>query len=202
MPKKPNLPKELTKNKKKELLPITYSSFEECKNEYIDEIKELYNKTNFEDIKSNRSLWIENNVIKTLPYFAQRHSHNIGYSAEDLDNTLDVLLEICRIYNKTTRYQPTIYTFCRLLGISSGTFTQWKYENNERGEKSREVEDFFKSRLSQGMITGEIHPAAGAFIGKATLGMKEADGQQMNINIIGADLSFEEIMAEYEKNKK
>ena len=52
------------------------------------------------------------------------------------------------------------------------------------------------------MMTGEYNPVAGSFLGKATLGMKEQDNAQTNINIIGTDMKLEDILADYQKNLK
>ena len=53
------------------------------------------------------------------------------------------------------------------------------------------------------MLTGEYDSRAGAFLGKAVLGMKEDDGSQTNINIIGSDMKLEDIHdLVYEKDEE
>lgn len=89
-----------------------------------------------------------------------------------------------------------------MLSVSTQTFNNWTYENNDKGEVARQIQDWFKSILVQGMLTGEYDSRAGAFLGKAVLGMKEDDGSQTNINIIGSDMKLEDILADYQKNLK
>lgn len=64
------------------------------------------------------------------------------------------------------------------------------------------IQDYFKSMLLQGMAVGEINPVAGSFIGKTSLGMKEDSGQQINVNVIGNDISLEQILSDWEKRRK
>lgn len=202
MPRKPNLPKEINVGAKKCTVPITYDSFEPYKADYLEVAKEYYNATNFKEKRCNHSLLIERNVIKPLAYFTERRAHNIAVTAEDLDNALKLLIEITEIFNQSTRYQPTIFSFCRLISISSDVFNQWISSNDDRGNKCREIVDYFRLNLTQSMITGEINPKTGEFIGKSTLGMKDNENAPTNINIFGTDMTFEEIMADYERNMK
>ena len=106
------------------------------------------------------------------------------------------------MFSEKTRYVPNIFTFCRLLGISSQTFSNWTYENTERGEMARIAQDYYRNLLTQTIYSGELHPASGAFIGKATLGMREFDGSTTNINIVSTEKSVADIMAELEKARK
>lgn len=201
MARKKQLPVELSKNKR-ELLDITYDNFDDFKQKYILNAKNICENTDFLELKCNKSIWVENNIMKPMEYYLQRKSHNVGFSEEDLSKTLTLVEELTNIVNERTRYQPTILTYCRMLCVSHTTFSKWIYENNERGEQARLIQDYFKSLLTQNLISDEIQPASGAFIGKTLLGMRENDGQNMNINIFGGDVSFEDIMAEYEKNIK
>lgn len=201
MPRKAKLPPELTVEKENKV--ARFDSFESCANHYRQIAKKVLEDTDFFELRCNHSWWIENNVLKPMEYFLDNKGHKIAYSPEDLKKALDLLVELTTLYNAKTRYQPTVITFCRFIGISTNTFNNWSCENNERGETIRLIQDYFKSILTQGMVTGELNPVAGAFIGKSTLGMKENDGNTTNINIIGGDvLGVEEIMNEYAKNRK
>lgn len=197
MARKPKLPEELKKQKKE----LVYKSLEECANEYVERIRNLCDETDFTMIRCNQSNYIENLFIKPLGYFVERkHSGNIN--PDEISKAYDLLNHITVILSEKTRFQPTIFTFCKLLGISYQTFNNWTYENNEKGEVARQIQDRFKSIIVQGMLTGEYHPIAASFVGKATLGMKENDGNQTNINIVGTDMKLEDILADYQKNRK
>lgn len=181
---------------------VECNDYELCKDEFINKATELCTSTDFILLRCNHSLFIENKLIKPLNYYICKKAHNVKFTEVDIENTMQIIDTITDIFSTKTRYQPTIITFCRLMNISTSTFNNWCLENNERGEAARIVQDYFKSTLSQSLITGEINPVAGSFIGKTTLGMKENDGNNTNINIIGSDIAFEDIMAEYEKNRK
>lgn len=197
MARKPKLPEELKKQKKE----LVYNSLEECANEYVERIRNLCDETDFTMIRCNQSNYIENLFISPLGYFAERkRSGNIN--PDEILEAYNLLNHITIILSEKTRFQPTIFTFCKLLGISYQTFNNWTYENNEKGEVARQIQDRFKSIIVQGMLTGEYHPIAASFVGKATLGMKENDGNQTNINIVGTDMKLEDILADYQKNRK
>lgn len=198
MAKKPNLPKELEKKKS----IILYDKLDDNIDEYKQAIAKFVEETDFTSIRTNTSNYIENTLITPLQYFTERRYRGYVVSDEDIDKSLQMVQNMVTIFSEKTRFQPTVYTFCKILGISSRTFDNWACENNERGEAIRRVQDYFKSILAQGMMTGEYNPVAGSFIGKATLGMKEQDASQTNINIIGTDMSLEDILADYSKNSK
>lgn len=198
MAKKPNLPKELEKKKS----IILYDNLDDNVDEYRQAIAHFVDDTDFTMIRSNTSNYIENTFIKPLQFFVERRHRGYSATDEDIDKVLYLVQEMVTSFSEKTRFQPTVFTFCKLMGISSRTFDNWSCENNERGEAVRRVQDYFKNILAQGMMTGEYNPVAGSFIGKSTLGMKEQDTSQMNINIIGTDMSLEDIMADYQKNNK
>ena len=137
-----------------------------------------------------------------MQYFVERKGGNTSISAEDLMEAMDTLRQITLMLSESTRFQPTIYSLCKMLSVSTQTFNNWTYENNDKGEVARQIQDWFKSILVQGMLTGEYDSRAGAFLGKAVLGMKEDDGSQTNINIIGSDMKLEDSLADYQKNLK
>ena len=82
------------------------------------------------------------------------------------------------------------------------TFNAYTYQNDDLGDTAMIIQDYFRASLMQTMINGNIHPAAGQFIGKAALGMREGDSSNLNINVIGSEVSLSDILSEYEKNKK
>lgn len=198
MAKKPNLPKELEKKKS----VVVYNNLGDNLQEYKQAIARFVEDTDFTMIRTNTSNYIENTVVKPIQYFVERVHRGYTVTDTDIDNVLGLVQEMVTSFSEKTRFQPTVFTFCKLMGVSSRTFENWSFENNERGEAVRRVQDYFKNILAQGMLTGEYNPVAGSFIGKSTLGMKEQDASQMNINIIGSDMSLEDIMADYQKNNK
>ena len=199
MARKPALSKELVPRQKRELV---YNDFETCKKDYLDEIRREISTMDFDDLRCNKSNYIEGKLIKPMQYFVERKGGNTSVSAEDLSGAMDTLRQITLMLSESTRFQPTIYTLCKIVYISTQTFNNWTCENNEKGEMARQIQDYFRSILVQGMLTGEYDSRAGTFLGKATLGMKEDDGSQTNINIIGTDMRLEDILADYQKNLK
>lgn len=189
--------------KKKQPTAITIVDFAEAKAKYIENVSRIVEETDFLMLKSSVTLWINNNIIKQMDYFRERLARRDNYWDENqLKEAFEMLIEITNILNTKVRYQPQIGDFCRIIGITQSTFQYWVNENNERGEQARYIQDYFKSMLLQAMAVGDINPVAGSFIGKTSLGMKEDAAPQVNVNVIGTDLSLEKIMADYEKNRK
>lgn len=199
MARKPKVPTEI---KKPTPIVAKYDEYKPCEDDFLEKIDDICAKTDFLDLRCNHSIWIENNAIAPLDYFIDRKKMGKEFSAEDLNNAIELSAKISQIFSAKTRYVPTIFTFCRLLGISSQTFNNWTYENTDRGEVARMAQDYFRNLLTQSIYTGELHPASGAFIGKATLGMREFDGSTTNINIVSTEKSVAEIMSELEKARK
>lgn len=186
--------------KKEQGIPPATISYEESARKFLAKAQVIADETDFSNIRSNKSLWIENKVIEPLQYFVEQKAHQHTYTEDDLANVLDVVIRLCNIFGDKVRYQPTIYTYCRLLNVSTRAFYGWTVENDDRGTQARVVQDYFRSILTQGLMANDINPAAGAFVGKATLQMKESDTQQLNINVFNGDLSVEDIMQDYAKN--
>lgn len=180
--------------------PITCKTLTPCVNKLIRSAEKFVDEGEFDRISGNVSVYIENQIMRPFEYYKQRKAHSYAYQPEDLANMLNVLVETTNIINKKVRYTPTLLTYCRLLCISTSTFNTWTGLNDDKGEQARLVQDYFRSTLTQGMITNEINPAAGTFIGKSVLAMKDSEGQQTNINIIGDNRTVDEILADYEKN--
>lgn len=200
MAKKQKLPAELKKKPKSELTTFDFSAE---KQKYIDNVREIVENTDFLMLKCGTTWWINNNVLLQMQYFKERLARRDNYWDENqLQEAFEMLIEITNILNQKVRYQPQIGDFCRIIGITQSTFNQWTYENNDRGEQARMIQDYFKSMLLQGMAVGEINPVAGSFIGKTSLGMKEDSGQQINVNVIGNDISLEQILSDWEKRRK
>lgn len=199
MARKPKLDSQLVPRKNREMV---YNDLETCKTEYLDKIRREILEIDFDDLRCNKSNFIEGKIIKPMQYFVERKGGSASVSAEDLMEAMDTLRQITLMLSESTRFQPTIYSLCKMLGVSTQTFNNWTYENNDKGEVARQIQDWFKSILVQGMLTGEYDSRAGAFLGKAVLGMKEDDGSQTNINIIGSDMKLEDILADYQKNLK
>lgn len=196
-------PKEIAEIKKKPQ-PIVprYENYCDCEADFIKKTEEIRDKTDFLDLRCNHSVWIENNAIAPLEYFVDRKRKGINFTAEDIENAIALSGKITQIFSEVTRYAPTIFTFCKLLGVSSQTFSNWTYENSPKGEAARMAQDHFRNLITQTMYSGELHPASGAFIGKATLGMREFDGTTTNINIVTTEKSVADIMADLEKARK
>jgi len=200
MAKKQKLPAELKKKPKSELTTFDFSAE---KQKYIDNVREIVENTDFLMLKCGTTWWINNNALLQMQYFKERLARRDNYWDENqLQEAFEMLIEITNILNQKVRYQPQIGDFCRIIGITQSTFNQWTYENNDRGEQARMIQDYFKSMLLQGMAVGEINPVAGSFIGKTSLGMKEDSGQQINVNVIGNDISLEQILSDWEKRRK
>lgn len=199
MARKPKLPEEL---KKKEPIVPRYEDFNSCKLDFYEKVTRFCEEEDYGCVNTNTSVWIENNIIRPLEYFTDRKRKGIEYTAEDIYNAIDVVENITKMLNAKVRYAPTLFTICRILSISSHTFGNWTYENTDRGEAARIAQDYCRNLLTQTMYTGELHPAAGAFIGKATLGMREFDGSTTNINIVSTEKSVSEIMQELEQARK
>lgn len=200
MAKKQKLPAELKKKPKSELTTFDFSVE---KQKYIDNVREIVENTDFLMLKCGTTWWINNNALLQMQYFKERLARRDNYWDENqLQEAFEMLIEITNILNQKVRYQPQIGDFCRIIGITQSTFNQWTYENNDRGEQARMIQDYFKSMLLQGMAVGEINPVAGSFIGKTSLGMKEDSGQQINVNVIGNDISLEQILSDWEKRRK
>ena len=199
MARKPKLDSQLVPRKNREMV---YNDLETCNTEYLDKIRREISEIDFDDLRCNKSNFIEGKIIKPMQYFVERKGGNTSISAEDLMEAMDTLRQITLMLSESTRFQPTIYSLCKMLSVSTQTFNNWTYENNDKGEVARQIQDWFKSILVQGMLTGEYDSRAGAFLGKAVLGMKEDDGSQTNINIIGSDMKLEDILADYQKNLK
>lgn len=199
MARKPKTPVEIKKN---EPVVLRYENYETCEADFLKKTRKIVDETDFLDLRCNHSVWIENNAIAPLEYFADRKRKGIDFQAVDLENALNLSAKIGTMFSEKTRYVPNIFTFCRLLGISSQTFSNWTYENTERGEMARMAQDYYRNLLTQTIYSGELHPASGAFIGKATLGMREFDGSTTNINIVSTEKSVADIMAELEKARK
>lgn len=199
MARKPKTPVEIKKN---EPVVLRYENYEPCEADFLKKTRKIVDETDFLDLRCNHSVWIENNAIAPLEYFVDRKRKGIDFQAVDLENALNLSAKIGTMFSEKTRYVPNIFTFCRLLGISSQTFSNWTYENTERGEMARIAQDYYRNLLTQTIYSGELHPASGAFIGKATLGMREFDGSTTNINIVSTEKSVADIMAELEKARK
>ena len=199
MARKPKLPEEL---KKKDPVVLRYEEYEPCESDFLKTAKEKSEDVDFTALRCNLPAWIEDNIIEPLPYFVDRKRKGLEFSSQDLENVLKLSGKITKMFGESVGYVPTIYTFCKLLGISNQTFSNWSYENSERGEMARIVQDHYRNLLIQTMYSGEIHPAAGAFIGKASLGMREFDGSTTNINIVTTEKSVADIMKELEEARK
>lgn len=196
--KKTTVPIEVQKQKK-EVATKKYATLEKCTDIFYSRVKKIYDETDFMAMRCSHSWWIENNIVAPLEYFKERKGERGLYGEEELTKTFNLLLDITNLYNGKTRYQPNVISFCRMLDISTTTWNNWSFENNDRGELVRKITDYFKTILTQGMANGEINPVAGQFIGKTMLGMKESDGNNLNINIIGGELSVSDIMEQYKK---
>ena len=196
-------PKEIEeiKNKNQPIVP-RYENYEPCEADFIEKIENICDNTDFLDLQCNHSVWIENNAIAPLEYFVDRKRKGIEFSDVDIENAITLTGKITQIFSKYTRYAPTIFTFCRLLGVSTQTFSNWTYENTPKGEAARIAQDHFRNIITQTMYSGELHPASGAFIGKATLGMREFDGSTTNINIVSTEKSVADILSDLEKARK
>lgn len=194
--------------KKKEIIQeetkkdVINSNLKEDVDKIVKSVEDVCSNMRFNELRCNHSWWIENNVIKPVPYFLEKKKHCKAITEEDMAVALDLLKKITTIFNEQTRYQPSVVTYCRVLGISTSTFNNWSYENNDRGEMARKIQDYFKSILVQGMATGELNPVAGSFIGRTTLGMKENEGNQTNFNFFNVDKTVEDIFNEFSKNIK
>ena len=191
------------KIKKKVPTPLTILDFGEAKSKFLADVSQKIADTDFATLRVGATWWINNNILRQMDYFRERLLRRDNYWDDNqLKEAFEMLIEITNMLNEKIRYQPQIGDFCRIIGVTQQTFNDWTFQNNERGEQARYIQDYFKSMLVQGMAVGEINPVAGSFIGKTTLGMKEEPSASVNINVLGADLSVEDILANYEKNRK
>lgn len=187
----------------KEANTLVYKDFDTAKADYLDHAKKIISGTDFLAMKVSPTWWINNNIIKPMQYFKERRSRRDSFwTNNELEQAFELLIQITNLINEETRYQPQIGDYCRMLGITQSTFYQWTYENNERGEQARFVQDYFRSMLAQGICTGEINAVAGSFVGKTMLGLKEDNGTQININVASDSLTVDEIMEKYHALKK
>ena len=194
---------EIATGKPDKVKELTYSSRDECLEFQRAKILTHIMEIDFKDMYCNKAQWIESNLIQELQYFKETKSNNYNpINAEDLLKTFELLMQITSEINKKTAYCPTIMTFLKMLTISSSTFDRWLGEINEKGEAARQIQDYFKGLLAQGMLSGEYNPVAGSFIGKTTLGMRENDGNNLNVAIYAENMSVEEIIKEYDENQK
>lgn len=193
--------KSLAKIKENQGLPMTYGTIDDCVVDYLKRVETLIDGTDWIDMRCNKSIWIENNIFTPMLYLREKKSKKFAIDENDMEKTLEVVLKITNMLAPYTRYTPTLVSYCRVLCVSTSTFDNWTLENSDKGEKAREIQDYFKGILLQGLTTGEYNPVAGSFIGKTTLGMKENDGSKTSINVIATEMSLDQIMKEYEKNR-
>lgn len=202
MARKKAATQELARNQKLKEVPKTYETLEDCIEARLKYAQSVYEDTDFLTLRCSAANYIENNVCEPLEYCVWKKSHKDPMTAQDLKDVFSLLIKITNAFNKKVRYEPTLATFCRLADISITTFNNYTYTVDELGETAQIIQDYFKGSLMQIMLNGNVHPAAGQFIGKALLGMREGDNSNLNINVIGSEVSLGDILAEYEKNKK
>lgn len=194
--------KDLARNQKLKEVPKVYETMEDCIAARLKSAKKLCESTDFLTLRCSAANYIENNVLGPLEYCEWKKTHKNPFTAQDLKDIFNLLLQITNVFNEKVRYEPTIATFCRLACLSMNTFNAYTYQNDDLGDMAMIIQDYFKASLMQTMINGNIHPAAGQFIGKAALGMREGDSSNLNINVISSEVSLSDILSEYEKNKK
>lgn len=88
--------------------------------------------------------------------------------------------------NQTTRFVPSLYHLCKLLGISRQTFTQYATNGNEQMRETCEmIKDEFIDYYQQKGLTKELNDIMAMFVLKTSYGQRENDTPQVlvaNIN--------------------
>lgn len=88
--------------------------------------------------------------------------------------------------NETTRFIPSIYHVCKLLGISRSTFTNYANNGNDLMRETCEmIKDEFIEYYQQKGLTKELNDIMAMFVLKTSYGQRENDTPQIvvaNIN--------------------
>lgn len=100
--------------------------------------------------------------------------------------------------NECLVYVPLKTDFCRLLGISMGTFN--KYKNNEDSSYENAiymVEDFIGGFALQSSMNGSTKEISTVFMLKSNLGWKDTPEQVVNNNILVTERNTSDLLKEY-----
>lgn len=131
------------------------------------------------------------------------------YSPEQLDMIFDYYRQITLEISKQYMYIPNKEDFCRLLGISTQKFSDYKNANNlEFREIANRVEDWISSHITQNAFQEKTDKVYSIFYQKAGLGRRDNDPIQINNytqnNTILPDAEFKELLSRYagDLNKK
>ena len=186
--------KELAKPKKLTHLP---TSFQDYKAQLIKELEE------FDELeyKGSVSQYLVK-LIKPVPYFQIKRENYTGKSYDDYKNGYKYFCLITQMINQKIQFVPTIYDFLKFMAVPSSTFYEKLAIKDPLGELLTVIFDDFKSGHIQSMQNGEIQAIPGIFIAKSTLQMKDAEAPITNINVLNTDMSAEDIVLEWNKNKR
>lgn len=170
--------------------------------ESINDNKEMalqtINETDFEYYTGNTQMFVSNRVIQPLNYFKAKKGQRID--VEDYEKAYDAFCDIINKVNEKMPFTPIKNTFCRFIGIDTDKYNMYCKENSDRGEFFRKVNDNLGENVLQGMIGNRIAPVTGIFICKSNFGMRDNDGNTVNIlNVNSEPKGLQEILEEYKK---
>lgn len=104
-------------------------------------------------------------------------------SASDVTIYSDCFWECVDRANENCVYVPTIYQFCRLLGVSTEKFTSYRFSQDaDLREAVFMVRDRFINYYTIKGLTNELNSIMSMFVMKAQFGLRDNDTPQMVVN--------------------
>ncbi len=139
-------------------------------------------------------------LIQPLQYFIYKKTK--VKTLEDYQNAYKYFVRLVSKINEYMPYPPTINDYCKFINTTTTDFNNKANNKDPLGDFFNSIIDEFQSRTMQAMYDGEIQPIPGIFVCKSTLRMKDTEAPVTNIAILNSNTDVDDIVAEWNKNKK
>lgn len=149
-------------------------TFEESKEKRLIEIQEKINNIIAIKEKAGSSIYelsALQDMFKPLACYPRGRKKTIG----ELEETFVFYKQIVEELNIGIKYVPSIHDYCSLLGISKGTLTNYKQDDEEYEEAISRIEDYFVGFLLQTGLQGKTEQVSTIFGLKAVHGLKDSN---------------------------
>lgn len=190
MPQRKNYKNTIKESKKQ--LPIT---FEQALDNRIKETNQILKPY----LEKEVTLGLDTSALVTMIFKPLEcfSSYSVK-TPQDIRDTFQLFQLLTLKINEYMKYVPMKPDFCRLLGISMGTFNKYKNQSNTEYEDAiNMVEDYIGSFTIQSAMQGSIKEISAVFATKTTLGWKDTPDQVIQNNIMVTDKSTSDMLNEY-----
>lgn len=190
MPQRKNYKNTIKESKKQ--LPITFKQALENRIKESEKMLAPY-------LDKEVTLGLDTSALVTMIFKPlECFPNHVAKTPQDIRDTFELFQLLTLKINEYMKYVPMKPDFCRLLGISMGTFNKYKNQSDSEYEDAiNMVEDYIGSFTIQSAMQGSIKEISAVFATKTTLGWKDTPDQVVQNNIVVTDRTTSDMLSEY-----